>query len=202
MPAISKRHPLISINPNQQSDLRLRQSQAKPTMAGEASEYRLDTEEVTGSIPLSPTSLRTGLKIICHQLAIKTRRCFPAGIEQARRGMAKAPRVRRRAPDTDRPPLTPAARHARGAEIRQQVSELAGALADTASGQQALFASPGTTRREIWPTDAGRNATWSPDQARGDPLRSASRASLTWSMAASRERPCSSTADQQGRENV
>ena len=64
--------------------------------------------------------------------------------------MAKAYRVRRQAggpPDTDRPPLTPAARHARAVEIRQQVSELAGALADTASGQQELFASPGTTRR-------------------------------------------------------
>jgi hypothetical protein len=52
-----------------------------------------------------------------------------------------------RPPDTDRPPLTPAARHARAVEIRQQVSELAGTLADTASGQQPLYASPGTTRR-------------------------------------------------------
>jgi hypothetical protein len=42
-------------------------------------------------------------------------------------------------PDTDRPPLTPAARHARAVEIRQQVSELAGTLADTASGQQRLI---------------------------------------------------------------
>jgi hypothetical protein len=41
----------------------------------------------------------------------------------------------------------PAARHARAVEIRQQVSGLAGGLADTAIGQQALFASPGTTRR-------------------------------------------------------
>jgi hypothetical protein len=39
------------------------------------------------------------------------------------------------------------ARHARAAGIRRQVSELAGALADTARDQQALFASPGTTRR-------------------------------------------------------
>ncbi len=48
--------------------------------------------------------------------------------------MAKAYRVRRQAggpPDTDRPPVTPAARHARAVEIRQQVGELAGALADT-----------------------------------------------------------------------
>jgi hypothetical protein len=58
-------------------------------------------------------------------------------------------------PDTDRRPLTPAARHARAVEIRQQVSELAGALADTASGQQALFASPGTTRRTR-PAEAAR----------------------------------------------
>ncbi|HEX9355700.1 MAG TPA: hypothetical protein VF933_18010 [Streptosporangiaceae bacterium] len=71
---------------------------------------------------------------------------------------AKACRVRRQAggpPDTDRPPLRPAARHARAVEIRQQVSELAGALADTASGQQALFASPGTTRRTR-PAEAAR----------------------------------------------
>jgi hypothetical protein len=63
---------------------------------------------------------------------------------------AKAYRSRQQAgedPGTDRPPLPPAARHARAVEIRQQVSELAGALADTASGQQALFASPGAARR-------------------------------------------------------
>jgi hypothetical protein len=63
---------------------------------------------------------------------------------------AKAYRARRQAGEpsgTDRPPLPAAARHARAVEIRQQISELAGTLADTASGQQALFASPGTTRR-------------------------------------------------------
>ena len=40
-----------------------------------------------------------------------------------------------------------AARHARAIEIRQQVGGLAGALADAASGQQALFTPPGTARR-------------------------------------------------------
>ena len=53
-----------------------------------------DTEEVTGfnpSIAHQFAQVRgrfpgtgTGLKIICHQFAIKTRRCFAAGIEQAR----------------------------------------------------------------------------------------------------------------------
>jgi hypothetical protein len=63
---------------------------------------------------------------------------------------AKAYRARQQAgslPETDTPPLTGAARHARAVEIRQQVSELAGTLADTASGQQALFAPPRTGRR-------------------------------------------------------
>ncbi len=59
------------------------------------------------------------------------------------------------APAHARRRLAPAARHARVVEIRQQVSELAGALADTASGQQALFASPGTTRRTR-PAEAAR----------------------------------------------
>jgi hypothetical protein len=45
------------------------------------------------------------------------------------------------------PPLPAAARHARAVEIRQQAGDLIGALADTASGQQALFASPGSARR-------------------------------------------------------
>jgi len=47
------------------------------------------------------------------------------------------------------PPLPPtaAARYARATEIRRQISELTAAMADTASGQQALFTSPGTTRR-------------------------------------------------------
>jgi hypothetical protein len=47
------------------------------------------------------------------------------------------------------PPLPPtaAARHARATEIRRQIGELTAAMADTASGQQALFASPGAARR-------------------------------------------------------
>jgi len=58
---------------------------------------------------------------------------------------AKAYRARQQAgtPETDTPPLTAAARQARAIEIRQQLTELAGVLADTASGQQALFAAPG-----------------------------------------------------------
>jgi hypothetical protein len=70
---------------------------------------------------------------------------------------AKAYRARQQAsepPGTGTPPLTAAARHARAIEIRQQVSELAGALADTASGQQALFASPATRRAR--PADTAR----------------------------------------------
>lgn len=47
----------------------------------------------------------------------------------------------------DGPPLPEGARHARTVEIRQQASDLIAALADTASGQQALFAPPGTARR-------------------------------------------------------
>ena len=60
---------------------------------------------------------------------------------------AKAYRARQHAgtPRARKPPLPAAARHARAIEIRQQISELTGAMADTASGQQALFASPGTT---------------------------------------------------------
>ena len=61
---------------------------------------------------------------------------------------AKAYRDRQQAgelPAMDPARLSPSARHARAVEIRQQVSELAGALADTASGQQALCASPGAT---------------------------------------------------------
>jgi hypothetical protein len=46
---------------------------------------------------------------------------------------------------TGPPPLTAAARHARVIEIRQQITELTGILADTASGQQALFGTPGTS---------------------------------------------------------
>src|SRR5260370_31962731 len=48
---------------------------------------------------------------------------------------------------TGPPPLTAAARHARAIEIRQQITELTGILADTASGQQALFGTPATARR-------------------------------------------------------
>jgi hypothetical protein len=62
---------------------------------------------------------------------------------------AKAYRDRQQAGGTaapNGPPLPAGARHARAVEIRQQVSELTGALADTASGQQALFTSPGTPR--------------------------------------------------------
>ena len=61
---------------------------------------------------------------------------------------AKAYRARRQAGGpAGGTPLPAGARHARAVEIRQQVSELAGALADAASGQQALFPSPGSTRR-------------------------------------------------------
>ncbi|MBO0805853.1 MAG: hypothetical protein J2P25_22625 [Nocardiopsaceae bacterium] len=63
---------------------------------------------------------------------------------------AKAYRARQQSgqPATAEPePLPPGARHARAVEIRQQASELTGALADTASGQQALFDAPGTARR-------------------------------------------------------
>jgi len=47
----------------------------------------------------------------------------------------------------DGPPLPAAARHARAIEIRQQASDLITALADTASGQQALFTTPASPRR-------------------------------------------------------
>jgi hypothetical protein len=49
-------------------------------------------------------------------------------------------------PGAGGPPLSAAVRHARAIEIRQQISQLAAILADTASGQQELFASPGTAR--------------------------------------------------------
>jgi hypothetical protein len=54
------------------------------------------------------------------------------------------------------PPLSPAGRHARVIEIRRQVSELAGDMADTASGQQTLFPSPGTSRRRNRPAETAR----------------------------------------------
>ena len=71
---------------------------------------------------------------------------------------AKAYRARRQADGpagTDGTPLPPGARHARAVEIRRQISELAGALADTASGQQSLFPTPAAARRAR-PSDAGR----------------------------------------------
>jgi hypothetical protein len=71
---------------------------------------------------------------------------------------AKAYRARQQAggPPPDTPPASPAARHARAIEIRQQVSELTGIMTDTASGQMALFASPGTARRRIRPAETAR----------------------------------------------
>jgi len=67
-------------------------------------------------------------------------------------GACKARAYRARQQDgapagTGPPPLTAAARHARAIELRQQVSDLTGILADTASGQQTLFGTPGTARR-------------------------------------------------------
>jgi hypothetical protein len=71
---------------------------------------------------------------------------------------AKAYRARQQAgeqrPGT--PPISPAGRHARVIEIRQQVSGLVGDMADTASGQQALFASPGTARRRARAAETAR----------------------------------------------
>jgi len=69
---------------------------------------------------------------------------------------ARAYRARRRnaAPAGTRPPpLTGDDRHARVIEIRQQASELMSILADTATGQQALFGTPGSNRRPR-PADA------------------------------------------------
>jgi hypothetical protein len=63
---------------------------------------------------------------------------------------ARAYRARQQADGlaaTDSPPFPVADRHARAVEIRQQAGDLIGSLADTASGQQALFASPGAGRR-------------------------------------------------------
>ena len=73
---------------------------------------------------------------------------------------AKAYRDRQRsgprAGDAEPPlPPTAAARHARATEIRRQIGELTAAMADTASGQQTLFASPGTTR-QARPADTAR----------------------------------------------
>jgi hypothetical protein len=71
---------------------------------------------------------------------------------------ARAYRTRRQAPGPEGPagpPPPEGARHARAVEIRQQASDLIAALADTASGQQALFVPPGTTRRTR-PADTAR----------------------------------------------
>ena len=71
---------------------------------------------------------------------------------------AKAYRARQQAgePPQDLPPASPAARHARAIEIRQQVSELVSTMADTASGQQALFPAPAAARRRVRPAEATR----------------------------------------------
>ena len=71
---------------------------------------------------------------------------------------AKAYRARQQAggPPPGTPPIPPAARHARVIEIRQQVSELVGTMADAASGQQALFTSPGAARRRTRPAETAR----------------------------------------------
>jgi hypothetical protein len=63
---------------------------------------------------------------------------------------AKAYRDRQQAGGSaapDGPPLPAAARHARAVEIRQQASDLIATLADTASGQQALFTTPSSARQ-------------------------------------------------------
>lgn len=70
---------------------------------------------------------------------------------------AKAYRDRQhggQAPGPGAPALTAPARHARAVEIRHQISELAGILADTASGQQSLFPAAAARRRP--PADTAR----------------------------------------------
>jgi hypothetical protein len=72
---------------------------------------------------------------------------------------AKAYRARQQAgipPQADAPPLPAAARHARAVEIRQQASDLITVLADTASGQQSLLATPGAALRAR-PAETGRS---------------------------------------------
>jgi hypothetical protein len=71
---------------------------------------------------------------------------------------ARAYRARQQAGEAPpgTPPASPAARHARVIEIRQQVSELTSIMADTASGQQPLFAPPGTARRRNRPAETAR----------------------------------------------
>jgi hypothetical protein len=72
----------------------------------------------------------------------------------ARSAAGSLPPATARTPDT--PPASPAARHARVIEIRQQVSELTSIMGDTASGQQPLFAPPGTARRRNRPAETAR----------------------------------------------
>lgn len=70
---------------------------------------------------------------------------------------AKAYRARQQAgKPAGTQPVPPAGRHARAVEIRQRVSELVGIMADAASGQQALFASPGAARRRTRPAETAR----------------------------------------------
>jgi hypothetical protein len=71
---------------------------------------------------------------------------------------AKAYRIRQQADNPaapDGPPLPEGARHVRTVEIRQQASDLIATLADTASGQQALFESSAAVRRTR-PAEAAR----------------------------------------------
>ncbi|MGH3247103.1 MAG: hypothetical protein ACRDOI_12945 [Trebonia sp.] len=81
----------------------------------------------------------------------KARYCSAACKAKAYRDRQQADEHPPAAPEA----LPPGACHARAVEIRQQVSELAGILADTASGQQSLFATPGATR-SVRPVEAGR----------------------------------------------
>jgi hypothetical protein len=70
---------------------------------------------------------------------------------------AKAYRARQQAGrPADTQALSPADRHARVVEIRQQVSELVSDMADAASGQQPLFASPSAARRRTRPAETAR----------------------------------------------
>ena len=70
---------------------------------------------------------------------------------------AKAYRTRQQAGrPADTQALSPADRHARVVEIRQQVSELVSDMADAASGQQPLFASPSAARRRTRPAETAR----------------------------------------------
>ena len=100
-----------------------------------------------------------GCPVCGRQLAARDR---PHGGRKARycsgACKARAYRARQQAdePPPDTPPASPAARHARVIEIRQQVSELTSIMADTASGQQPLFVPPGTARRRNRPAETAR----------------------------------------------